>query len=74
MHHMKMQPSEIENMFYYEYHYHLRELSAMLKEQQKDSEKQESAQNDQMAAMKSSMPKMPNMSAPKMPNIKMPKL
>jgi len=71
---MKMQPSEIEAMPYYEYHYHLKELSTMLKEQQRGNEKEEASMNDQMSSMKSNMPKMPNMGAMKMPNIKVPRL
>jgi len=61
-------------MPYYEYHYHLKELSTMLKDQQKGQEKEESSMNDQMSSMKSSMPKMPKMPSMSQPNIKMPKL
>jgi len=74
MHHLRIQPSEVEALPYYEYHYIVKELSAMLKEQQKSNENQNEQMNDQMANMKSNQPKMPTMGNMKMPKITMPKL
>ena len=73
MHHLRIQPSEVESLPYYEYFYIVKELSEMLKEQQKGNSKQEESMNEQMSDMKSSMPKMPNMNSMKAPSIKMPK-
>jgi hypothetical protein len=73
MHHLRIQPSEVESLPYYEYFYTVKELSNMLKEQQKGQQKQEESQNEQMANMKSQMPKMPTQSSFKTPSIKMPK-
>lgn len=76
MHHLRIQPSEVESLPYYEYFYIVKELSDMLKEQQKGNQKQEDMMNDRMDGMKSSMPKMPNMNNlgnMKAPAVKMPK-
>lgn len=70
MHHLRIQPSEVESLPYYEYFYIVKELSEMLKEQQKGNTKQEDSMNEKMDSMKSQTPKMPNM---KVPSIKMPK-
>lgn len=74
MHHLRLQPSEIEALPFYEYHYIIKELSAMLKEQNKGNSKQQEQANEQMAGMKMNNPKMPNMSNMKMPSFKSPKL
>jgi len=73
MHHLRIQPSEVESLPYYEYFYIVKELSEMLKEQQKGNTKQEESMNEKMDSMKSQMPKMPNMGSMKAPSIKMPK-
>lgn len=74
MHHLRIQPSEVESLPYYEYFYIVKELSEMLKEQQKGNTRQEESMNEKMDSMKSQMPKMPNMASMKAPSIKMPKL
>ena len=74
MHHLRIQPSEIESLPYYEYFYIVKELSNMLKEQQKGNTRQEESTAATMDNMKSQMPKMPNMSSMKTPSLKMPKL
>jgi len=73
MHHLRIQPSEVEALPFYEYHYIVKELSTMLKEQEKGNSKQSEEMNEQMASIKSSQPKMPNMTMPKMPNFTAPK-
>ena len=73
MHHLRIQPSEVESLPYYEYFYIVKELSTMLKEQQKGQQRQDEAQSEQMANMKSQMPKMPNMNSFKPSSMKMPK-
>lgn len=69
MHHLRIQPSEVEALPFYEYHYTVKELSTMLKEQQKGNDKQ----NEQMSSMNTSTPKMPTMTTPKMPSFNAPK-
>ena len=71
-----MQPSEIENMYYYEYWYYVKNLSEYIKaknkqqaDQQEQAEKQQSSYRSQYKQPK--MPKVPTM---KTPSIKMPKL
>ena len=61
-----MQPSELEDMEYYEFHYLVKDLIEHLKEENKQNQ----GQNDTASGMMSNM-KMPNM---KMPNISMPKM
>lgn len=70
-----MQPSEIENMYYYEFWYYLKNLSEYIKEknnQNKDQEEQSAKQQSEMSSKYKtpSMPKVPQMKAPSM---KMPK-
>lgn len=74
MHHLRIQPSEVEALPYYEYHYIVKELSDMLKEQQKGQDRQSEQMNDQMNGAKMQQPKLPKMQDMKMPSIKMPKL
>ena len=73
MHHLRIQPSEVESLPYYEYHYIVKELSTMLKEQNKGNAKQEEQVQEQMSSVKAQTPKMPNMNNMKVPSIKMPK-
>jgi len=73
MHHLRIQPSEVESLPYYEYFYIVKELSEMLKDQQKGNAKQEESMNEKMSDMKSQVPKIPNMNSMKTPSIKMPK-
>jgi hypothetical protein len=70
-----MQPSEIENLYYYEFWYYLKNLSEYIKEknnQNKDQEEQSAKQSSDMSSKykSPSMPKIPTMKAPSM---KMPK-
>jgi|TARA_B110000305_G_scaffold217940_1_gene257683 hypothetical protein len=70
-----MQPSEIENLYYYEFHYYLKNLTEYIKEknnQNKDQEEQQAQQQNNMSSKYKTpaMPKIPNMKAPSM---KMPK-
>lgn len=64
--HLHLQPSELEKMEFYEYHYLLRDLTDHLKKEQDANKGQQDSASDMMGSMK-----MPNM---KMPNMKMPKL
>jgi sortase (surface protein transpeptidase) len=68
-----MQPSEIENMDYYEYWYYVKNLSDHLKQQQKQNKEQEEqyAGASKNTTQHHKMPKTPNL---KVPNIKVPKL
>jgi hypothetical protein len=75
-HHLHIQPSEIDNMNYYEYQWMLKDLVEMLKEQ--NGEKSENNMDTQMENMKAqtdkytkgfggNMPKLGNFSNMKMP-------
>ena len=71
-----MQPSEIENLYYYEYWYYVKNLSEYIKAKNKQSEDQQeqasSRQNDMSSKYKA--PKMPKVPTMKQPSLKMPRL
>ena len=70
-----MQPSEIENMYYYEFWYYLKNLSEYIKEknnQNKDQEEQSAKQQSEMGS-KFKTPSMPKIHGMKAPSMKMPK-
>ena len=70
-----MQPSEIENMYYYEYWYYVKNLSEYIKAKNKQQGEQQEQTDKQMGSMRSQMsPKMPKAPTIKTPSIKMPKL
>ena len=76
-HHLRMQPSEIDSMFYYEYWYYVQNLQEYIKAKNKaetDQREQQEKQSQQQRA--AATPKMPKMSMPSMkaPSMKMPKL
>lgn len=84
-HHLRLQPSEIDSLPYYEYWYYVKHLSDHLKEQDKERRKEQDGQNaqyEQISSMtKQSQPKMPNMGnfgsgfgGVKAPSVKMPRL
>jgi len=63
---LHIQPSELEGMEYYEFHYLVKELIEHMKRESENSQ----GQKDQTDGMMSNM-KMPSM---KMPSMKMPKM
>lgn len=63
---LHVQPSELERMEYYEFHYLVKDMIEHIKEENKQNQ----GQNDATAGMMSNI-KMPNM---KMPSINMPKM
>ena len=70
-----MQPSEIENLFYYEFWYYVKNLSDYIKEknnQNKDQQEQQAQQQSEMSS-KYKTPKMPSVQSCKAPAMKMPK-
>tara|TARA_Y100000287_G_scaffold182444_1_gene180000 strand:+ start:2868 stop:3089 length:222 start_codon:yes stop_codon:yes gene_type:complete len=73
-----MQPSEIENMFYYEYWYYVKNLSEYIKEKNKQQQAQQEQQEERSSSMrnqyKPKAPKMPKMPSIKTPSFKMPKM
>ena len=71
-----MQPSEIENMYYYEYWYYVKNLSECIKERNKQQKDQQEQANERQNSMSSKYktPKMPKVPTMKQPSIKMPKL
>ena len=70
-----MQPSEIENMYYYEYWYYVKNLSEHIKAKNKQQGEQQEQQDKQMSSMRSQYktPKMPKPPKLSTPSIKMPK-
>jgi hypothetical protein len=71
-----MQPSEIENMYYYEYWYYVKNLSEYIKNKNKSQTDQQEQADQQQSSMSSkykspTMPKIPSM---KTPSFKMPKM
>lgn len=71
-----MQPSEIENMYYYEYWYYVKNLAEYIKQKNKANEDQQEQANKQQGDMSSKYktPKMPKVPTFKQPSMKMPKL
>jgi len=82
IYHLKLQPSEIEALDYYEYWYYVKDMAEVLKKQNSEN----SDQTDQMTAQQKGMmsgmknPKIPGMNSNglsgtgmKMPKISMPK-
>jgi hypothetical protein len=70
-----MQPSEIENLFYYEFWYYVKNLSDYIKEknnQNKDQQEQQAQQQSEMTS-RYKTPKMPSVPSFKAPSMKMPK-
>lgn len=69
-----MQPSEIENMYYYEYWYYVKNLSEYIKAKNKQQSEQSEQQEKSASSMRSAYtPKMPKTPSLKSPSIKMPK-
>lgn len=64
--HLHIQPSELERMEYYEYHYILKDLTEHLKKEQEASKGQQDTTSQMMSGMR-----MPNL---KMPSFKTPSL
>ena len=75
--HLRMQPSEIENMDYYEYWYYVQNLQEYIKAKNKAETDQQEKQEKQSQSMRAAAaPKMPKISVPSMkaPSMKMPKI
>ena len=74
--HLRMQPSEIENMYYYEYWYYVKNLSDYIKEKNKQTKDQQEQANERQSSMSSKYktPKMPKVPTMRTPTLKMPKL
>lgn len=68
MHEMKLQPSEIGNLYYFEYYYYIERLVDKLKKQKEESDRQQKEQ-----AEKQSQYKAPKYTKPKVPSYKAPK-
>lgn len=61
-----MQPSELEAMEYYEFHYLVKDLLEFLKKENESNTDQQDQTNSAMSGMKLPNMKMPNISMPKM--------
>ncbi len=75
-HHLHIQPSEIDDLCYYEYQWMVKDLVEMLKEQNGDKSTSQDQANEQMDKMKSQTSKYTKgfgNNMPKMGNMKMPK-
>jgi hypothetical protein len=76
LYHLRLQPSEVEQMPYYEYEYIVENLINILKEKQEAEENQSKDYGESLSANKmmnnanSMMPKMPSM--PSTPSFSMP--
>lgn len=75
---LRIQPSEIENMMYYEFEFTVENLQKWVEEEKKQREKEEgdnksidqkSMMRDSQNMMKSQQAKMPSMAIPKMPKL-----
>lgn len=75
---LRIQPSEIENMMYYEFEFTVENLQKWVEEEKKQREKEEgdnksidqkSMMRDSQNMMKSQQAKMPSMATPKMPKL-----
>ncbi len=64
--HLGVQPSELNNMEYYEYHYVVKDLIEHLKKENEANKSQQDAASGMMSGMKMPSIKMPNMKMPKM--------
>ena len=66
----------IENMYYYEYYYYVKNLSEYIKAKNKQQSEQQEQQESSMGSYRSQMssPKMPKTPSLKTPSIKMPRL
>jgi hypothetical protein len=70
-----MQPSEIEEMYYYEYWYYVKNLQDYIKAKNKQQvDQQEHAESQQAAYKTPKTPKMPSAPSIKAPSLRMPKL
>jgi hypothetical protein len=67
MYHLKLQPSEIEGLNYYEYWYYVKDMSDVISRENKSNDEQQEQMNTQSA---------PSMKMPKFntPSFKIPKL
>ncbi len=74
LYHLRLQPSEVEQMPYYEYEYIVENLINILKEKQEAEENQSKDYNESfnsnkmMSSASSMMPKMPSTPSFKMPS------
>lgn len=75
--HLRLQPSEIDNLDYYEYFYYVQNLKEHLEKKNKAQREQEEGANEKMSKYKKGMstnPMAKNFKMPKMPNMNMPKI
>lgn len=72
MYHLRLQPSEVENMPYYEYEYIVQNLVELLKEKQ-EAEKGQSGDMSAHQMMADAKKNMPKVNSPKMPKVSTPK-
>ena len=62
--HLHLQPSELEKMEFYEYHYLLRDLTDHIKKEQDANKGQQDSTSEMMSGMKIPNIKMPTMRTP----------
>lgn len=64
--HLRIQPSELNNMEYYEYYYIVKDLIEYLKEKKNAEKGEQDATSNMMGGMKMPSMKIPNMKIPNM--------
>jgi hypothetical protein len=74
MYHLKLQPSEIDALEYYEYHYFIKDMSDVLKKQKEGQDNEQQNANEQygknsLGSIKTPKVNMPKMSMPSMPKL-----
>lgn len=62
MYHLKLQPSEIDNFDYYEYHYYIKDMTDVLKKQKEGQDNEQQQQpSTKLPSFKQPSFKMPSM-------------
>lgn len=70
-HHLRIQPSEVEKLPYYEYEYLVEDLKQMLEDRRREEAGQsgDASVSKAMADAKRAMPSAPKMPSPKFPSV-----
>lgn len=66
MYHLKLQPSEIEGLDYYEYWYYIKDMTEVIKKENKSNTEQQEQQANAQSSMKMPSFKQPSFKMPKM--------
>ena len=69
IYHLKLQPSEIEALDYYEFHYFVKDLSDVLKKKQESEDNTNEQAQKQQQGYKVPKVNMPSVKMPRMPKM-----